>query len=96
MTTAGWASCLDSFADHLAHQRAVLAAGTPELISAFAPHDGLGQLPLSLAARARELQTQSDALTDQLTVQLARTAAALAELRQPAERPRPSYVDSRC
>jgi len=96
VTTARWSSCLDSFADHLAHQRAVLAACTPERITAFEPQGELGQLPLSLAARARALQSQSDALTEELTVQLARTAAALAELRQPAERPRPSYVDNRC
>lgn len=96
MTTAGWAACLDSFADHLEHQRAVLAAGTPERITAFQPQDGLGPLPLSLAVRARQLQAQNDALTEELQVQLARTASALAELQQPTERPRPSYVDSRC
>lgn len=96
MTTAGWATCLDSFSDHLEHQRAVLAAGTPERITAFEPLEGLGKLPLQLAARARALQTECDALTDAITVQLARTAAALAEIREPAERPRPSYVDSLC
>jgi len=96
MTTAGWASCLDSFADHLAQQRAVLAAGTPERITSFEPNGELGQLPFSLATRARELRAQSDELTEELTVQLAHTATALAELRQPAEQPRPSYVDSRC
>ena len=53
-------------------------------------------LPLSLAVRARQLQAQNDALTEELRVQLARTASALAELQQPTERPRPSYVDSRC
>lgn len=96
MTTAGWASCLDSFADHLAHQRSLLAAGRPELVSAFTPYDGLGPLPLALVTRARELQGQADDLTTSIDVQLARTRAALAELRQSEAPARPSYVDSRC
>lgn len=96
MTTAGWASCLDTFADHLAHQRALLAAGSPELLVEFVPEPGLGALPVTLLPRARQLQGEADALAEAVRDQMSRTLAAIARLRRPVETPRPSFVDSRC
>jgi hypothetical protein len=95
MSTAGWASCLDSFADHLAYQREALAAGTPELIEAFVPSSELGALPIGLLARARALQAQADSLTAAISAARARTQAALADLHRPSEPARPSFIDSR-
>ena len=95
MSTAGWAVTLDRFADHLAHQRAMLDQGAPEQIEAFRPASDLGPLPPTLLPRARELQTQADALVEVLTHARARTAAALERLAEPQERARPAYVDSR-
>ena len=94
MSTAGWASCLDSFADHLAYQRQALAEGTPELITEFVPSGVVGPIPRALVPRAQELQTQANALTQAIDDARARTAAALQQLRQPTESRRPSYVDS--
>ena len=96
MTHGGWASCLHSFADHLELQRAVLADGRPELVTAFVPSPGLGPLPADLVLRARLLLGQNDALTADLTDRLAATAASLAQLAEPAERARSAYVDSHC
>ena len=45
---AGWASCLDSFADHLAFQRQAIEDGSPELVTPFVPSAGLGPLPPAL------------------------------------------------
>jgi hypothetical protein len=95
MSTAGWASCLDSFADHLAFQRDALAAGTPELIEAFVPSSDLGALPIGLLARARALQAQADSLTAAISEARARTQAALANLHRPSEPARPTFIDSR-
>jgi hypothetical protein len=95
MSTAGWASCLDNFADHLEHQEQALAEGTPERIVAFVPPPTLGPLPQALLPRARELHAEAEALTDAITQARARTSAALQQLRQPTEPARPSYVDSR-
>lgn len=95
MSTAGWAVTLDRFADHLAHQRQLLQEGAPERIEAFQPAADLGSLPPMLLPRARELQTEAQALTDVLTDAKARTAAALGRLAQPQEPARPAYVDSR-
>ena len=95
MSTAGWALTLDRFADHLAHQHALLEQGLPEQIEAFEPGSGLGPLPPMLLPRARELSAQAQALVDVLTDQRARTAAALERLAEPQERARPAYVDSR-
>jgi hypothetical protein len=95
MSTSGWASCLDSFAEHLEHQQAALAAGTPELITAFEPSDDLGALPIGLLARARALQARSDSLTAAISQAHSRAAAALAELHRPTEPAGPAYVDSR-
>jgi hypothetical protein len=95
MSTAGWASCLDSFADHLAFQRDALAAGTPELIEAFVPSSDLGALPIGLLARARALQAQADSLTAAISEARARTQAALADLHRPSEPARPTFIDSR-
>lgn len=96
MTPGGWASCLDSFADHLEHQQAVLADGRPELVTAFVPATDLGPLPADLVLRSRRLVGQNDALTADLADRLAATAASLAQLHEPAERTRSAYVDSRC
>jgi len=96
VTTARWSTCLDSFADHLAHQRAVLEAGTPELVSEFVPAADLGVLPPALVPRARSLQSEADALTERIAEQLSRTRAAIARLQRPEHPGRPSYVDSRC
>jgi hypothetical protein len=95
MSTAGWASCLDSFADHLTFQREALAAGTPELIEAFVPSSDLGALPIGLLARARALQTQADNLTAAISEARTRTQAALADLHRPAQPARPTFIDSR-
>ncbi len=95
MSTAGWAVTLDAFADHLAQQRSLLEQGTPEHIEAFQPAADLGPLPAMLLPRARELQTQAQALVDVLVDARARTAAALERLAEPQERARPAYVDSR-
>jgi hypothetical protein len=96
VTTARWATCLDSFADHLAHQRAVLEAGTPELVAEFVPAAGLGALPPALAPRARALQGEAEALTERIADQLSRTRAAIARLQRESQPARPSYIDSRC
>jgi hypothetical protein len=94
MSTAGWASCLDTFADHLGHQKQALAEGTPETITAFVPPATLGPLPPALLPRARELHSQAEALTDAIAQARVRTLAALQQVRQPTEPARPSYVDS--
>ena len=94
MSTSGWASCLDSFADHLAYQREALAAGTPELIEAFVPSDDLGALPIGLLARAKALQAQAESLTAAISEARTRTQAALADLHRPSEPARPAYIDS--
>jgi hypothetical protein len=96
MTTTRWSTCLDSFADHLAHQRAVLEAGTPELVDEFVPATDLGVLPLALVPRALALQDEAQALTERIAEQLARTSAAIARLRRPEQPARPSYIDSHC
>lgn len=96
MSTTGWASCLDTFADHLELQRELLAAGSPDLVVEFVPEPGLGALPVALLPRARELQGQADALALMIQDQMSRTLAAIARLRRPAEAARPSFVDSRC
>lgn len=95
MSTGGWASCLDSFAEHLEFQCQALAAGTPELIEEFVPAEGLGALPVGLIARARALQAKADSLTDALSAAHSRTQAALADLHRPSLPTRPAYVDSR-
>lgn len=95
MTTAGWASCLDSFAEHLEHQRDALAAGTPELITPFVPSDNLGALPVGLLARAKALQARADSLTAAISDARTRTQAALADLHRPTEPARPTFIDSR-
>jgi hypothetical protein len=95
MSTAGWASCLDSFADHLAYQRQALAEGTPEVITAFVPPATLGPLPAALLPRARELHVQAEALTDVIADARTRIRGALEQIRRPTEVARPSYVDSR-
>jgi hypothetical protein len=96
VTNAGWSTCLDSFADHLAHQRAVLEAGTPELVSEFVPAPRPGALPPALVPRALALQSEADALTERIAEQLSRTRAAIARLQRPESPARPSYIDSRC
>lgn len=95
MTTVGWASCLDSFAEHLEHQRDALAAGTPELITPFVPSDNLGALPVGLLARAKALQARADSLTAAISDARTRTQAALADLHRPTEPARPTFIDSR-
>jgi hypothetical protein len=95
MSTAGWASCLDSFADHLAYQREALAAGTPELITPFVPSEELGALPIGLLARAKALQAQAESLTAAISEARTRTQAALADLHRSSEPARPSFIDSR-
>lgn len=95
MSAAGWASCLDSFADHLAYQHEALAAGTPELITPFVPSSDLGALPVGLLARARALQAQAEGLTTAISEARTRTQAALADLHRSAEPARPSFIDSR-
>jgi hypothetical protein len=95
MTTTNWASCLDSFADHLAYQREALAAGTPELITPFVPSGDLGALPVGLLARAKALQAQAESLTAAVSEARTRTQAALADLHRPSEPARPSFIDSR-
>ena len=94
MSTAGWASCLDSFADHLAYQRQALAEGAPERIEAFVPSGVVGPIPMALVPRAQELHAQAQALTEHIQQARAHTLASLQQLRQPSEAPRPSYVDS--
>ena len=96
MTTARWSTCLDSFADHLAHQRAVLEAGTPELVDEFVPPADLGSLPPALVPRALALQDEAEALTQRIAEQLSRTRAAIARLQRPEQPARPSYIDSHC
>jgi hypothetical protein len=95
MSAAGWASCLDSFADHLAYQREALAAGTPELITPFVPSQDLGALPVGLLARAKALQAQAESLTEAISEARTRTQAALADLHRPSQPARPSFIDSR-
>jgi hypothetical protein len=96
VTTARWSTCLDSFADHLAHQRAVLEAGTPELVAEFVPAADLGALPPALVPRALALQGEADALTARIAEQLSRTRAAIARLQRPEQPARPTYIDSFC
>lgn len=91
---AGWASCLDSFADHLAFQRQAIEDGSPELVTPFVPSAGLGPLPPALLPRARELSARADELTEAIEAARSRTLAALQQLRQPTESARPAYVDS--
>jgi hypothetical protein len=95
MSAGGWASCLDSFADHLEFQRRALTAGTPELITAFVPSDDLGALPIGLLARAKALRAQADSLTAAISEARSHTQTALAELHRRAEPVRPAFVDSR-
>jgi hypothetical protein len=95
MSTGGWASCLDDFADHLAYQREALAAGTPDLITPFVPSPALGALPVGMLERARALQAQADGLTAAISEARTRTQAALADLHRSSEPATPSFVDSR-
>lgn len=95
MTNVGWNSCLDSFAEHLQHQRQALAAGLPELIEPFVPCSGLGALPIGLLARAKALQAQANSLTAAVSEARTRTQAALTSLHLPSEPARPTFIDSR-
>ena len=94
MSTAGWASCLDSFAQHLEQQRAALVEGAPEAVTPFVPPPALGPLPVTLLPRARQLHAEAEALTDVITEARSRVQAALLQLRQPSQSARPAYVDS--
>lgn len=95
MSTAAWTSCLDTFAEHLQLQRDALAAGTPELITAFVPYAELDALPVALRARAEALQSQAETLTAAICQAQTRTQAALAALHRPSEPAPPAYIDSR-
>ena len=94
MSTAAWASCLDSFAEHLQLQRDALAVGTPELITAFVPSGELGAMPVGLLARAKALQSQAETLTAAISEAQTRTQAALAALHRPSESAAPAFIDS--
>lgn len=95
MSTAAWTSCLDRFGEHLHMQRDALAAGRPELITAFVPSPELDALPVGLLARAQALQAQAEALTAAICEAQTRAQAARAALRRPPEPAPPAYVDSR-
>lgn len=66
MTTSRWEATLDAFAGCLAEQERLLAEDRVAELPVFAPAPGLGPLPASLVARARELQARSAVLTDEV------------------------------
>lgn len=96
MSTLRWEAELHRLAQHLAGQRRAVGSGELAAVEAFVPEPGLGPLPVALAARARELQAQSQALQQCLQEARDRTATALttgAAGRSPGGSP--AYLDSR-
>ena len=92
-----WHGCFDALADHLADQRAALAAGRFEDVRPFSAPLDLGPVPPALASRLTALADENAALTADLELATASCARQL-QLMTVLHRPEPStasFVDSR-